>query len=63
MKNLKDKITNYCAIVIAISGALLTPEITNVIHYPVWITSTLAISAVMATSLIGYFTGKSNTIK
>lgn len=56
---MKDKITNICGLLLALSGAVLTMQQSGVVLPPAVITASMAVGAIAA-ALIAYFTGKSH---
>lgn len=59
MKNPKDFISNICALLIVIAGALVTAIQSGVITFlPGWVSGVCVLTGVIATAIIGYLTGK-----
>lgn len=58
MTNFKDKVTNYCALLIAIGTALAGLNVT-VLHLPTWITVVGGIMIGLGTTITSVLTGKS----
>ena len=54
----KDKVTNICAIVMVVSGALLAGDKAGTIEVSTGIESLLGILATGSGALVAYFTGK-----
>lgn len=57
MSNPKDTITNVCSFILVLTGVVLALNQAG-IAVPQWVNNTATVVAVLATSLIGYFTGK-----
>lgn len=57
MKNLKDKITTICGILILVSGTIMTLNQAGII-LPTWLSSIGITIGVIAGSVLAYFTGK-----
>ena len=55
---LKDKITNICAIVIAIGGGIVSAHASGQVILPDWIVAVAGGLVAVATAIIGIFTGK-----
>jgi predicted membrane channel-forming protein YqfA (hemolysin III family) len=62
MTNLKDKVSNYCAILLAISGAILALTTQGVV-LPSWLLTGATVVATVSTAIIGILTGKKDTLK
>lgn len=57
MKNLKDKITTICGILILLTGTILTVEKSGIV-LPLWLTNASTAIGIIAASVLAYYTGK-----
>lgn len=57
MKNLKDKITNICGLVLLICGSLIGLVQAGIV-LPQWLNTTAIILCSIAGSIMAYYTGK-----
>lgn len=57
MTNIKDTLTTYCGIVVAICGSILGLQATGMV-FPEWVTLILVVLGSIATGLIGWANGK-----
>jgi hypothetical protein len=57
---MKDKITNYCALVIAIGGSLLAGHASGQIVLPSGVLGVCGILVVVAGAVNSFYTGKPN---
>lgn len=58
---LKDKITNICSLILAISGGLLTASFAA--NFPNWMKISLGIISVVCGAVIGWASGKDSRLK
>jgi hypothetical protein len=62
-RTFKDKLTNYCAVVIAICGGVVGAIQAGLV-LPQWVNTTCILGGVIAGAVIGVMTGKdSNGVK
>ena len=55
---LKDKITNICAIIIAVGGGIVSAHTSGQVVLPEWVIAVAGGLVAVATAIIGIFTGK-----
>lgn len=61
--NIKDKLSTFCGILIAIAGSVLVAGQSGLV-LPTWLTATAGSIVAIGTGIIGYLTGKApNAIK
>lgn len=58
---LKDKITNICSLILAISGGLLTASFAA--NFPNWMKISMGIISVVCGAVIGWASGKDSRLK
>jgi hypothetical protein len=55
---LKDKVTNICAVVMAVTGSIVTAHASGQVTLPEWIIAVCGLLFAISSAIVGVFTGK-----
>jgi hypothetical protein len=57
-QTLKDTISNWCAFVLVIAGALITLDQSGTVNFPSWVDNIMTVLATISGAIVAYLTGK-----